>query len=66
VFLLPLLTGIAGAFLAGHFGAGRTPTSTGWWQFLGMIAGLILGVTLAKLVVRLCRQEQSCPHGGEE
>ena len=65
VFLLPLMAGIAGAFLAGRWAAVHALADPGTWQVAGMAAGLIAGVVLARGVVRLRRRDGSCPQGGE-
>ena len=66
VFLLPLATAIGGAFLAGEYLASASVASVGWWQAAGLLAGLAVGVGLAKLVLRLVRSRQVVSGGGDE
>lgn len=58
VFLLPLLTGIAGAFVAGRWSAASSPGSLDRWQMSGMFVGLLLGVLVARLLLSLIRQDE--------
>ena len=51
VFLLPLATAIGGAYLLGHWGADASFGSLGRWQTGGAVAGLLLGVGLARLLL---------------
>lgn len=66
VFLLPLATAIGGAFLAGEYLASASVASVGWWQAAGLLAGLAVGVGLAKLVLLLVRSRQAVSGGGDE
>jgi hypothetical protein len=52
VFLLPLACAIGGGFLCGRLWAGGTPASVGGWQAAGVLAGLAVGVGLARLLLR--------------
>ena len=58
VFLLPLATGIGGAFVAGEWLAGPSVGSLGRWQAGGLVGGLVLGMILAKLLLALRRRGQ--------
>jgi hypothetical protein len=49
-FILPLVTAIGGAFLAGRWLAGPVQQLLGVWQTGGAIVGFVAGVGLAKLV----------------
>lgn len=49
VFLLPLATAIAAAFLGGRFAAPR-PDSVALWQGGGAGAGLLVGVIVARVL----------------
>jgi len=49
VFLWPLLAGILGAYWVGQFAA--PDGGRGWWQFGGLVAGLLVGVAVAKVLV---------------
>lgn len=49
VFLLPLLTGILAAFLAGRFAVGEG--ERGVWQFGALLAGLLVGVAFARVLI---------------
>jgi len=48
VFVLPLLTGIGGAFAAGAWLAKASEVSLHYWQAVGMAGGLVFGVILAQ------------------
>ncbi len=63
VFLLPLATGIGGAFLAGRYLALVGPV--GLWQAAGLLAGLAVGVGAAKLLLFLMRSKPPISGGGE-
>lgn len=55
-FVLPLMTAMAGAYLAGQCVSPSSVGSLGRWQALGMAGGLVMGVILAKLLLGLIRQ----------
>ena len=61
VFLLPLGMGIVGAYVAARLWAKDTSTSLGHWHVIGLVAGLTVGVILAKLLVWLRRPTKSLP-----
>ena len=65
VFLLPLATAIGGAFVGGRYLAPASHTPVWAWQAIGMVAGLALGVGLAKLVLWLLRPRESVSGGGD-
>lgn len=58
VFLLPLATAIAAAFLGSRFAAPR-PESLALWQVGGAGCGLVVGVVVARLLTVLGQR-----HGG--
>lgn len=66
VFLLPLVMAIGGAFLAGEYLAPPSSGAVGWWQAAGMLAGLVVGVAIAKLLLFLVRSRQTISGGGDE
>lgn len=66
VFVLPLATGLLGAFLLGRLIDLGHPARQGWIQLLGLLAGLGVGVGLAKLVLRLTQPRVEKLGGGEE
>lgn len=49
VFLWPLLAGILGAYWVGQFAT--ADGGRGWWQFGGFLAGLLVGVVLARQLI---------------
>jgi MFS family permease len=53
VFIMPLLTGITGAYLAAHWWAQDNFASVGGWQTAGLFGGLIAGILLAKIMLWL-------------
>lgn len=53
VFVLPLLTGIAGSYLAAYWWARDTIASVDGWQSAGLIGGLVVGILVAKIVLGL-------------
>jgi hypothetical protein len=55
VFLLPLATAIAAAFLGGRFAAPR-PDSVALWQVGGAAGGLLAGVVVARVLTALGRR----------
>jgi hypothetical protein len=58
VFLVPLVTAIASAHLAGHWWAEESFDSLGRWQAGGGLVGLIVGVVAARGLIRyLLRRE---------
>lgn len=59
VFLLPLATAIGGSYLASRMWAADTAGSRTAWQVAGMIAGMTIGVAMARLGVRLLGRRQS-------
>jgi len=56
VFLLPLATGMVGAFIVGKWLADSPIGSLGWWQAGGMTGGLAVGVILARLLLASVRR----------
>ncbi len=67
IFIVPLASAIGGAFLAERLWADGTPEATQRWQIIGLFAGLIVGVALAKLLVHLSRiSRHVCNDGGIE
>ena len=52
VFILPLVGAIAGGHLAGSAWAENSFGSVGRWQSGGILAGLLVGVVLAKLLLK--------------
>ena len=48
VFLLPLLVGILGAYLVGQFAT--TEGGRVGWQLGGLVAGLLVGVAIARVL----------------
>ena len=63
VFLLPLLTAIGGAYVAGHWWAGDSPGSLARWQTAGAVVGGLVGVGMAKLLLVLRRRRVSTSGG---
>jgi len=66
VFLLPLATGITGAALAPRWLSAAASQEVSGYQGLGLIAGLAVGVVLAKIVLVLRQRRQPCPVGENE
>lgn len=66
VFLLPLATGIGGAFVVGQWRTESSIGSLGEWQGIGLLGGLISGVILAKLLLALRHRGQSMSGGESE
>jgi hypothetical protein len=64
VFLLPLVTGIAGAHLTGWWLAQNSAVALSLWQIMGLLGGVGVGVMLARCFVTLTRRWR--PGCGEE
>ena len=64
VFILPLLTAISGAHLAGRWCPGESFGEVGRWQAVGTLIGLLVGAGLAKLLLSVPRRPR--PSGNEE
>lgn len=65
VFLVPPVTAIGGAYLAGHSWTGPSQLWLGLVQLGGAVAGFFVGVGLARLVLWTCRRF-SATGGGTE
>lgn len=52
VFLIPLLTGMAGAYVIERWWAPGNSAAAGWWQMLGLLGGGAVGLGVARLMVR--------------
>ena len=57
VFILPLLTSITGAYLAGKWSSQDSGQSLAGWQAAGMLAGLAAGIGTAKLLLLKTQSE---------
>lgn len=53
VFILPLLSAILVAFVAGKWFAEETASSLARWQVGGLLVGMAAGVGLAKLLIHI-------------
>ncbi len=65
VFLLPLASGIAGAYLGGRWGGQSAAGASSAWQGAGLLAGLAVGVLVARMLVARWRRVQARPVGDE-
>jgi len=59
VFLLPLASAIVCSHLAWRMWAGHEPGSSAGWQIAGMAVGIVLGIAVAKVLIRIMRQRQT-------
>ncbi|NLX21469.1 MAG: SoxR reducing system RseC family protein [Phycisphaerae bacterium] len=59
VFLMPLASGIVGAFLADRWAGSAV------WQGVGLLAGLAAGVIVARMLIARWWRPQACPLGDE-
>ncbi|MGD8452172.1 MAG: hypothetical protein PVJ57_10170 [Phycisphaerae bacterium] len=66
VFLLPLVSALAGAWAAGRLLAVKSGASLGWWQFAGMLLGLAVGAAIAKGLLMLVSNQRKDSAGGGE
>lgn len=55
IFLVPLLAGIVGAYLAQTWWASDAEGSIALWQTVGLLGGVAIGLGLAKLLVIAAR-----------
>lgn len=63
VFILPLITAVIGAYLAGRYGTGATAAWLGYWQVAGAVVGFFAGVGLARFVFWTRRRFSSADGG---
>lgn len=56
VFLLPLVSGIAGAQLAGRWCTNLEQPAGGFWQLVGLLGGFATGVLTARVLVSWMRR----------
>lgn len=66
VFLLPLVCALVAAWVLGRYLGGEGGPAVGWWQFVGTLGGLALGVGIAKgLLMFVSVQRKDSAGGGE-
>lgn len=65
VFIVPLVTAIVAAHLAGQWNTKLSGTALGWWQCGGGVAGFFVGVALARAALWFLRRFASANGGAE-
>lgn len=66
VFVFPLVTAVLGAYLSGRWWPAESPDTLGWHQACGLAAGLVIGVVLARIILREGRRRVPSGRKGEE
>jgi hypothetical protein len=63
VFILPIVTAVAGAWLSGAWWGAATRISQSLWQAGGAVVGLAVGIGAAKTLVLLMERRRAASDG---